>query len=238
MLRADWQTLNGPWEFDFDDQDRGTTERWFNPEKRFGRSIIVPYCFQSKLSGIGDPLFHDVVWYRRSLEIPPAWKGRRVVLHFGAVDYEARVWVNGTEAARHSGGHVSFAADVTDYLKPGANVVILRVWDPSTDLTLPRGKQYWQPQSQGIWYTRTTGIWQPVWLEAVHATHIASLRITSDVDASSVGIVATLSRQGKEVRLRATARLENRVEAQSEVLCGSLRPVVTLRLENQRLWSP
>ncbi|PYV82336.1 MAG: hypothetical protein DMG05_28320 [Acidobacteria bacterium] len=159
MRRADWQTLNGPWEFEFDDGDRGLAERWFTDNKRFARTIVVPYGFQSKLSGIADMGFHDVAWYRRTIQIPDGWRSRRIMLHFGAVDYQATVWVNGDHAGSHQGGHVSFSLDITDQLKPGPNIIVLRAYDPSTDRSLPRGKQYWKPRSEGIWYTRTTGIW-------------------------------------------------------------------------------
>ncbi|HXG66882.1 MAG TPA: beta galactosidase jelly roll domain-containing protein, partial [Blastocatellia bacterium] len=185
MMRAGWQTLNGRWEFEFDDADRGIAERWFDGNKKFSKTIQVPFAFQSKLSGIGDTAFHDVVWYRRTAQIPESFRrGKRVMLNFGAVDYEAAVWVNGDRAGDHRGGHVGFALDITDYLKPGDNVIVVRVWDPGTDRSIPRGKQYWRPKSESIWYTRTTGIWQPVWIEAVDPVHIKRLRVTPDVDQS------------------------------------------------------
>ena len=194
MMRTDWQTLNGSWEFEFDDGDKGQAERWHAGSRKFSKKILVPYCFQSKLSGIGDPAFHDVVWYRRSFQVPETWRSKRVLLHFGAVDYEAKVWVNGDFAGSHRGGHVSFSMDVTDHLKAGGNTIVLRAWDPSTDRTIPRGKQYWREKSERIWYTRTTGIWQPVWIEAVDAVHVKRLRITPDVDRSQVGIEVFMSR--------------------------------------------
>ena len=238
MMRADWQSLNGPWDFEFDDQDLGIHERWYAPERKFSKKITVPYCFQSQLSGIADTGFHDVVWYRRAIEIPRAWASRRVHLHFGAVDYEATVWVNGVEAGRHRGGHVGFTLDITDYLKPAGNVVVLRAWDPSTDVSIPRGKQYWEPKSAGIFYTRTTGIWQPVWLEGVNAIHIRQLRITPDVDQSQVRIEAVLSKITSKTLLYTTVYLDGKPQAQSQVSCLSDRPVVILKLEHQRLWSP
>jgi beta-galactosidase/beta-glucuronidase len=238
LRRADWQTLNGRWEFEFDDGDRGLAERWYDGKKKFSRTILVPYAFQSKLSGIGDTAFHDVVWYRRTIQLDSFRRGRRVMLHFGAVDYEASVWVNGDHVGQHRGGHVGFALDITDSLKPGENVVVVRAWDPSTDRSLPRGKQYWRERSESIWYTRTTGIWQPVWLEAVDATHIKRLRITPDVDGSQVSVEAVLSRLAPDLKLRATVRLENSVQAQAEIACAALRPVAILKLNGQRLWSP
>ena len=238
FMRAEWQTLNGRWDFEFDDGDRGLAERWYSGAERFSRSIQVPYCFQSKLSGIADTAFHDVIWYRRSIQIPATWRSRRVLLHFGAVDYEASVWVNGDHAGFHRGGHVPFAIDITDHLKATDNEITVRAWDPSVDLTLPRGKQYWQPRSQSIWYTRTSGIWQPVWLEAVDPVRVTRLRITPDVDQSQVSIEAMLSRSAPDLKLRVTARLGDIIQAQTELTCRNARPVVALKLEGQRLWSP
>ena len=117
-------------------------ERWFAGTRALGKTIVVPYTFQSKLSGIGDTAFHDVVWYRRTFTVPSGWQGRRVLLNFGAVDYECVVWINGETAGRHRGGHSSFVLDITDRLKAGDNVVVVRVYDPATDMTIPRGKQY------------------------------------------------------------------------------------------------
>ncbi|HEX5705895.1 MAG TPA: glycoside hydrolase family 2 TIM barrel-domain containing protein [Pyrinomonadaceae bacterium] len=242
LMRAEWQTLNGRWEFEFDDADRGLAERWYDPSagKRFSKSIVVPFAFQSKLSGIGDTAPHDVVWYSRALNVPDAFRrgGRRVHLHFGAVDYEARVWVNGLQAGAHRGGHVGFSLDVTDLLRAGANTVVVRVFDPWADRTVPRGKQFWGPKSEGIWYTRTTGIWQPVWMEAVDPVHVARLRTTPDVDNSQVSVEAVLSRPAPDMKLRTTVRLAGRVHAQSEVSATTARPVAIHKLSEQRLWSP
>ena len=238
IVRADWQTLNGRWEFDFDDQDRGLNEGWYKGNKSFTKIIQAPYAFQSKLSGIADTAFHDVVWYRRTVRIPEGWRSRRVMLHFGAVDYEAMVWVNGDQAGTHRGGHVGFSLDITDYLKPGDNVIVVRVWDPSTDLAVPRGKQYWQPRSQGIWYTRTTGIWQPVWIEAVDPVHVKRLRITPDVDQQQVSVEAILSKIVPDLQMRTTIRLREAHQTQSEIMVKEARPVTILRLNGQQLWSP
>jgi beta-galactosidase/beta-glucuronidase len=146
----------------------------------------VPFCYQSRLSGIGDTSFHDVVWYARTFEAPV--EGERLLLHFGAVDYRAAVWVNGVPVASHEGGHTSFSADVTPALVEGENVVVVRAEDPSRDATIPRGKQYWKEESESIFYTRTTGIWQTVWLEPVGNRHIDALRLTPDVDAARVDV--------------------------------------------------
>src|SRR5579862_1649547 len=176
--REQWLNLNGSWEFAFDDSNRGLAEDWAAAGKAFSRHITVPFCFESARSGIADTSFHPWVWYRRGVTVPPDWKGRRVLLHFGAVDYRAMVWVNGRLAGTHEGGNVPFAFDVTPLLKAGANTVTVRAEDPPTDRSIPRGKQYWEPKSRGIFYTRTSGIWQTVWMEPVAETHLERVRIT------------------------------------------------------------
>jgi beta-galactosidase/beta-glucuronidase len=182
--REPWVSLNGTWEFEFDDAGKGLGENWAQPGRAFSKKILVPYAPESKLSGIGDTSFHPVVWYRRAFTPPPQWAGRRVLLRFGAVDYRATVWVNGRFAGEHEGGHVPFKFDVTPLLKPGENIVVVRAWDPPTDRAIPRGKQYWEPQSRGIFYTRTTGIWQPVWLEATGESYIDYVRIGSGLEGN------------------------------------------------------
>lgn len=238
FMRADWRTLNGPWEFEFDDGNRGLAERWFRRDQPFSKRIVVPYAFQTRLSGIGDPAFHDVVWYRRALDVPAAWQGRRVLLNFGAVDYQATVWVNGEQAASHRGGHTPFGADITDWLKPSGNLVTVRVEDPSTDRTIPRGKQYWKEKSESIFYTRTTGIWQPVWIEAAQPTRISTLRMTSDIDRAQVTVQATAVTPSDHLRLRVTLKLRDQAVTQAESACGSRGCTTVLSLDRQELWSP
>ncbi|HUG51971.1 MAG TPA: glycoside hydrolase family 2 TIM barrel-domain containing protein [Vicinamibacteria bacterium] len=237
-VRADWLSLNGPWSFEFDDADRGRAERWHTGTRAFSRTIVVPYAFQSRLSGIGETGFHDVVWYRRAVEVPEAWRGRRVMLRFGAVDYEATVWVNGMEAGRHRGGHTPFSFDVTDSLGPGSNVIVVRVSDPGTDRTIPRGKQYWKEKPESIFYTRTTGLWQPVWLEPVHPLHVVDFRVTPDVDRSEVRVEGVLSRPAPGLRWRVTARFDGQLAAQAETAATDTRPAAVLELRGQRLWRP
>jgi beta-galactosidase/beta-glucuronidase len=245
FARRDWQTLNGPWQFEFDDQDEGLRARWYAGTKHFSRQIVVPYTFQSKLSGIGDTAFHDVVWYRRAFQVPAAWSGRRVLLQFGAADYEATVWVNGHEAGRHVGGHVGFGFDVTDLLQPGDNAVVVRIVDPGTDRTIPRGKQYWRAKSEAIFYTRTTGLWQPVWIEAAGAVRIARLRITPDVDRSTASVEVDLARSARAteeatppVRLRLTASYKGSEAASLDTSVAGDHALAQLSLPGQHLWSP
>lgn len=150
----------------------------------------MPFACESALSGIRETGFHTCVWYARDLNVPAAWKGR-VLLHFGAVDYEARLWINGRSAAFHRGGQTPFTLDITDYLSDGAARLALRVRD-SADVAQPRGKQSWTRQSEGCYYTRTTGIWQTVWLESVPAFRIGGVRYSADVERGILDVTANV----------------------------------------------
>jgi beta-galactosidase/beta-glucuronidase len=185
-VREDWMNLNGLWDFMFDDGNMGLVEKWYKRFPSNPLTIQVPFAFQTKLSGIHDTSFHDVVWYRRSIDIPDKWKGKDIILHFGAVDYRAWVYVNGELATFHEGGHVSFSVNITHLLNETDNELVVRVEDPSTDELIPRGKQYWHEQSASIYYTRTTGIWQTVWLEAVSVSRIEKVKFTPDIDAGDI----------------------------------------------------
>src|SRR5207247_1046914 len=170
--RSHWVNLNGEWEF-------GAGVR-----PVFDRRIVVPFCPESELSGIGG-LPGDVVWYRRRFDVAEA---DRLALHFGAVDYRATVWVNGVEVARHEGGHTPFSADISEVVRSGDNVVVVRAEDPLADKSTPRGKQFWGEKPEGIFYTPTTGIWQTVWLEPLPSRHLESLRLMPDLEAGAVAL--------------------------------------------------
>lgn len=211
--RERWQSLNGSWEFEFDDADKGLAEDWSSGTKKFSRNIIVPFCFESKKSGIGDTSFHPYVWYKRTFTVPAAWKGQRVLLHFGAVDYMASVWVNGKSAGAHTGGHTPFRLDVTDHMKGGANTIVVRAEDPPTDRSIPRGKQYWEPKSRSIFYTRTSGIWQPVWIEAAGESYFDSVQVEAELDGT-VRFNASIARPAPGLQFAVSVR-RNREEVGS-----------------------
>lgn len=193
LRRERWMSLNGQWEFAYDDARKGIGEKWYLRDFPGGRSIQVPFAYQSVLSGIGDLSFHDVVWYRKLVEIPREWDGQRIVIHFGAVDYKAHVWINGELAIVHEGGHTPFQTDITELLTVGGNVITVRAEDDSKDLTQPRGKQYWEEQPTNIFYTRTTGIWQSVWLEPVSPIHLRKIKYKPDIDQNAIEIRTFLS---------------------------------------------
>jgi beta-galactosidase/beta-glucuronidase len=234
LRRPEWTNLNGEWAFAFDDEDAGLAHGWHNVSvdhlysdaSPFDRRITVPFCYQSRLSGIGDPSFHDVVWYARTFDPPPG--SERLLLHFGAVDYRATVWVDGTQVAFHEGGHTPFSADVTPALAEEENVLVVRAEDPSRDATIPRGKQYWKERSEGIFYTRTTGIWQTVWLEPVGRRRFDSLRLTPDVDTACVDVEVGVEGYEPGLSLRLVVSLgeemvlDDRAELQAPLIQRSL----------------
>lgn len=171
VRRDRWVNLNGEWEFGA------------GPVPRFDRRILVPFAPQASLSGIGERSPGDLLWYRRRFDAVPA---DRLLLHFGAVDYRATVWVNGVEVARHEGGHTPFSADITGAALAGVNELVVGAEDWSADRTIPRGKQYWGARSESIFYTPTSGIWQTVWLEPVPSARIDALRVRPDLVAGAV----------------------------------------------------
>lgn len=245
FAREAWLNLNGTWEFEYDDGNVGTAQKWQHGSRPFSQRIQVPFAFQSKLSGIGDPAYHDIVWYRRDLPVPDDFRDKRVHLHFGAVDYEAAVWVNGELVVRHEGGHTPFSADITEVLREQNNVIVVRAYDPSTDKTLPRGKQYWEPGSYGIFYTRTTGIWQTVWMEAVADVYVERVRLTPDTDRKAVELTAYIggSSAGRDLRLRTVVTYGGALVAEQEHRVGSVEerwtmPIPISIYDNAYWWSP
>ncbi|MBA2754750.1 MAG: glycoside hydrolase family 2 [Chloroflexia bacterium] len=209
FARSRWIDLTGPWGFAHDDADAGSDAGWHDRTEPFDRTITVPFPPESRASGIGDPGFHPVVWYRRTFRLAVGDRAGRVILHFGAVDYRARVWVNGQHVADHEGGHTPFQADISAALLAGERdqVIVVRAEDDPFDLTQPRGKQDWQADCHAIWYKRTTGIWQPVWLETVAPTHLTEVLWTPDTVAVRFGIRVRLNRTPERplrLRLRLT----------------------------------
>lgn len=191
FYRPRWLNLNGTWEFAFFGlypvDDAANYVQYFR-DRKLPQEIIVPFPYQSPLSGIGQQGIQPCVWYRRYFDLPADWQGARVLLHFGAVDYEATVWCNDTLLGVHRGGHTPFTFELTDYLRDTHNALLIKVMDP-LDVDQPRGKQSWC-DPVACWYTQTTGIWQTVWLEAVPAHYVQSVRIVPDLEDGSVLILA------------------------------------------------
>ena len=223
MQRTDWINLNGLWDY--------AVRKAGEPFGKADGRILVPYCIESSLSGVGRTVAVDeYLWYHRTFSLPKSWKGNRVLLHFGAVDWKADIWVNDVKAGSHTGGYTPFSIDITDALKSGENSLIVRVWDGTDTGFQPRGKQVRKPS--GIWYTSVTGIWQTVWLEPVPEQHIRNLRTTPDLDAGCIRVLAEgVDRGVVEVSLSADGR---RV-ASARALAGS---EVEIPVPGARLWTP
>jgi len=235
--RSLWLNLNGTWQFEFDDRNAGVAAGWSNGNKEFSRQITVPFCFESRLSGIGDTSFHPWVWYRRTFSIPDEWKGRHVLLHFGAVDYRASVWVNGKLAGKHEGGNTPFVLEITALVDRGSNTLVVRAEDPPTDRYIPRGKQYWEPKSHGIFYTRTSGIWQTVWLESAGESYLEKVRTTPSPDGT-VEFSATIAHPQSGTELHAVVSSNQQTLASGTSRTDGPRATVSAAIKDPRLWSP
>ncbi|EYB69463.1 glycoside hydrolase family protein [Deinococcus phoenicis] len=214
----------------------------------FDREIQVPYPPESRRSGIHDEAFHRVVWYGLTLTLTPEERADRLLLHFGAVDYSATVWVNGRLVAQHDGGHTPFTADITQQAQAGETVeIVLRAQDNPHDLTKPRGKQDWQLRPHSIWYPRTTGIWQTVWLERVPETYLHRLTWTSDMERWELGLrleVAGPLPPGLSVRVRLFRNQELLADDRYGLRHAELARQIALPdpgiddFRNDLLWSP
>lgn len=236
--RSQWLSLNGPWEFEFDDANAGLDANWPAGNHKFTRSITVPFAFETVRSGIHDTGFHPWVWYRRTFRVPGAWsKPARVLLNFGAVDYRARVWVNGRMAGGHEGGNTPFRFDITPLLTTGENVIVVRAEDPPTDRSIPRGKQYWEPESRGIFYTRTSGIWQPVWIEAAGDSYLERAHITAGMDGKATFDVRAAHCES-DCELRVEVSRNGRTAAETRVPVTNSRSLAALVVDNPVRWLP
>ena len=244
LQRDSWTSLNGPWDFVLDPR-----ARWRAPQDAvWNGTILVPFSPETKASGIGNTGFYRRCWYRRTFEAPYLRRGERLLLHFSAVDWAATVWVNGSLAVCHEGGYTPFSADITDLLvSPGPRTVVVRVDDDPADLAKPRGKQDWKREPHSIWYPRTTGIWQTVWLERVPSTWIGSLRWTPSLERWELGLEAWMEGEPRErlrlgVKLRANGQLL--ADDAYTVIAGEVHRRIALSdpgiddFRNELLWSP
>jgi len=199
--RDSWLNLNGQWDFQLDPTNKGMEEKWFD-QPNFTEKIQVPFPYQAELSQVTNKETSDWLWYHRKFSIPKnLMAGKQIHLHFGAVDYQTWVYVNGKMVGSHEGGHTPFHFDITPYLTEGEQSLTLRVYDPVYDESIPRGKQSWLGKSHAIWYTPTSGIWQTVWLEAVEKTHIEKIKFTPDIDKGTVSAEVTIAGCSKDVSL-------------------------------------
>ena len=211
FMRDSFYNLNGAWEFAFDDENVGLKEGWYNPNKKFDKTITVPFCYQSAASGIGPTdKIHPIMWYRRKFTIPAEMQGRSILMNFGAVDYEAMVYVNGMAVGGHKGGYTPFQLDVTPFLTEGENDLCVRVVD-MPDPIQPRGKQYWKEGLFACLYTASSGIWQTVYLEAASDLRIDYIHITPDIDKGLASVEILLnSVPHRKVTLALEVKLEDK----------------------------
>jgi len=240
MVRNTWQNLNGLWDY-------AIVDRGVEMVENFDGKILVPYPVESALSGVAKPVFKNQrLWYKRNFEIPKDWSDKRILLHFGAVDWETTVWVNGKEVAKHTGGYAPFSADITDFLKTDApQEVIVAVWDPTDDGSYqPRGKQVLHPG--GIMYTAVTGIWQTVWLEPVAATSIERLKMVPNIKDGTLTLETFVKdvQKGDYIRASVTTSEERQIPVRVAtgqdvtLMTSEFDTPLVLRIPNPKLWTP
>jgi len=226
LVRENWVNLNGLWQY-------GIKPRTESTPAAFDGNILVPFPIESALSGVGKDVGKDNrLWYRRTVSIPKSFTNKIALLHFGAVDWECEVFVNGKKAGGHRGGYDPFTIDITSFLKSGTQEILISVWDPSDGGPQPRGKQVTKPHS--IWYTPVTGIWQTVWLEGVPKTHIISIKQTPDIDGQSLQLTATVKNLLPGDRVKASAWDGTKMVAEKlfETTNGDLA------IADPKLWTP
>lgn len=235
MVRSEWLNLNGTWEFA--ETDDGADESFLTKESLPDR-ITVPFCRESKLSGLERRGFIKNVWYRRTFDVPTTWKSPRVRLHIGACDWRTRVWVNGQLVGTHTGGSAAFAFDITSALKPAGNVVIVHAFDDTRSGVQPLGKQSPKEESFGCVYTRTTGIWQTVWLEGVGTSYIGDYYVMPDPENSRIVVRAEISNYTQGLTVKATAFADGKSVGEIQGPAQVRDTMLVLPLSEKRLWSP
>ena len=232
--REHWLCLNGTWDFLKDPGRSGKARRLYEPGTAFDSSITVPFCPQSKLSGVGDTDFLPCVWYRRTITVTSEQLAGLVRLQIGACDYFTTVYVNGKRVGEHSGGYVSFSFDLTAFLTAGENTLVICAEDDEREPLIPRGKQSEEYASHGCEYTRTTGIWQTVWLEFLPKTHIESVKFYPDI-RGALTVNAVLCGAGT---LTAKAYYEGKPVGEATLEAGGGNETFTLPLQEVHLWEP
>ncbi|RYY28105.1 MAG: glycoside hydrolase family 2 [Sphingobacteriaceae bacterium] len=226
LRRQQWLNLNGLWQY-----KPGTWQNEPYPKRDLGKFILVPFPVESALSGVME--HHDRLWYRRKFTLPADWKGRHILLHFGAVDYECEVFINDKSAGKHQGGYDPFTLDITGLLTSGEQTITVKVWDPTDGSGFPRGKQTLNPQ--GIMYTSTTGIWQTVWMEPVAAQYIESLKMTPDIDRSVLHLSVDAGTAAAGFKVVALVKDGDKTVA---TYTGDAAVPAAINIKKPKLWSP
>ena len=228
LVRNDWKNLNGLWDYTI-------TSKGENKPENYDGEILVPFPFESSLSGVRKRISKEQeLWYHKNFQIPKKWKSKEIIIHFGAVDWESELWINDINVGLHKGGYDPFSFNITPYLRKGKNQKLeLRVWDPTDDGFQPRGKQIKNPK--GIWYTPVSGIWQTVWLEPVNYKHITNIHTTTDIDDSSVRIKLFSSYDFKDDLIEFVLKEDEKV-LHKTIKKADLETKISF--ENPKLWSP
>jgi len=225
--RNDWKNLNGLWKYAIQEAGKAA------PSKYDGE-ILVPFAAESSLSGVMKTVGSaNELWYETNFSIDSNWKGKNILLHFGAVDWKTEVYVNDIKVGSHTGGYTSFSFDITPFIKSGSQKLVVKVWDPSHDGPQPRGKQVKNPE--GIWYTPVTGIWQTVWIEPVNAKNISTLKILPNLDQNSIGIKAEVAGANAGDIIEITVLDDGKEIAKEKAVVGESVDII---LKNPKLWSP
>ncbi len=235
LVRSEWLSLNGEWDFTEDNAYNGVFCDYAGAAK-FDSKINVPFCPESELSGIGKKDFMNCVWYKRAITLPETYAGREIILHIGACDWETRVYVNGKRVCVHRGGYTPIRVNITAALNEGENVIAIEARDDNRTGRQVSGKQSQVYNSRGCYYTRTTGIWQSVWIEALNAAHIVNYSVNCDIDAPTVSFGVTVSEAAYGKKLSATVTYEGREVGKASVVITANEPHLDIALSERHLW--
>ena len=241
FIRENWIDLNGEWQFTFDDENIGEVDKNFIKNEFYKRNIIVPYSYHTKNSGIGLNEDHQVVWYKKDLDLNVK-KEKRYILNFGAVDYKCDIWINENHIFTHNGGHTPFNLDITKYLEEN-NSIIIKVEDRNS-CRQPIGKQSWKDSNFLCWYTRTVGIWQAVWIEEVGENYLTDIKMTPDIDNASIDLDIFIKEDDKDISLVGEIYFDDKLVNKFTTIFKSQRSRLTVDISSEdphfrlNFWTP
>ena len=234
MVRSEWMNLNGVWDFEIDHGGSGK-ERGLDQGTSYSLTILVPFCPESELSGVNKKDFMNHVWYSRSFQAPENWNGKRILLHCGAVDYDTTIWINGKKAGFHRGGYSPFSCDITSFVSSGDNRITIHAFDDTRSPLQPKGKQSPRYDSFGCLYTRTTGIWQTVWLEPVSKTYIRSFKFFPDIAQKKLTVSMSIEGASEGMALKTRILDQGKEVGAAEIPAGSQK-IYTIDMKEIKPW--